>query len=71
MRMTYACRNTCANIFGDSEYSSFFNDISITFVDKTNPTDLLQRENYWKHTLKTFAPYSPVAVSLLVLISLT
>ena len=26
-------------------------------IDKTDPTNSLQRENYWKHTLKIFAPY--------------
>ena len=43
--------------FCDSEHSGFLNDVSITFIDKTDPTNHLQRENYWKHTLKTFAPY--------------
>ena len=41
----------------DSKRSSFLNDVSITFIDKTDLTNPLQRENYWKHTLKTFAPY--------------
>ena len=43
--------------FCDSEHSGFLNDVSVTFIDKTDPTSPLQRENYWKHTLKTFAPY--------------
>ena len=43
--------------FCDSEHSGFLSDISITFIDKTDSTNPLQRENYWKHTLKTFAPY--------------
>ena len=39
-------------------HSGFLNDLSITFIDKTDPTNpLQQREHYWKHTLKTFAPY--------------
>ena len=42
--------------FCDSEHSGFLNDVSITFIDKTDPTNPLQSENYWKHTLKTFAP---------------
>ena len=41
----------------DSENSGFLNDVSITFIGKTDPTNPLQRESYWKHTLKTFAPY--------------
>ena len=43
--------------FNDSEHSSFLNDVSITVIDKTEPTNPLQNENYWKLTLKTFAPY--------------
>ena len=43
--------------FCDSDYSGFLNDVSITFINKKYPTNRRQRENYWKHTLKTFAPY--------------
>ena len=43
--------------FCDSEHSGFLNDVLIAFIGKTNPTNPLQRENDWKHTLKTFAPY--------------
>ena len=43
--------------FCDSEHCGFPNDVSVTFIDKTDPINPLQRENYWKHTLKTFAPY--------------
>ena len=43
--------------FCDSELSGFLNDVSITFIDKTETTNPLQRENYWKHTLTTFALY--------------
>ena len=43
--------------FCDSEHSGFLNDVSMIFIDKTDSTNLLQRENSWKHTWKTFAPY--------------
>ena len=43
--------------FCDSEHSGFLNDASIKFIDKADPANPLQRENYWKHILKTFAPY--------------
>ena len=43
--------------FCDSEHSGFLNHVSITFIDRMDPTNPLQRENYWKHTLKIFAPY--------------
>ena len=59
--------------FCDSEHSDFLNGVSITFIEKTDPTNPLQRENYWKHTLKTFAPYGLnkrkcLAVSLFICI---
>ena len=37
--------------FCDSEHSGFLNDISIKFIDKTDPTNPLQRENYWKEKM--------------------
>ena len=59
--------------------SGFLNDVSITFIDKTDPTNPLQRENYWKHTFAfaNICSIRPkherkcVAVSLLILISFT
>ena len=32
-------------------------DVSVTFIDKTEPSDLLKREDYWRSTLKTMAPF--------------
>ena len=29
----------------------------ITFIDKTDPSDPVQREDYWRQTLKTMVPY--------------
>ena len=43
--------------FCGSEHSGFLIDVSITFIDKTDPTNPLQRESYWKHISKAFAPY--------------
>ena len=34
----------------------FLKDVSLTFIDKTDPSDPLKRENYWRGTLKTMAP---------------
>ena len=34
-------------------YTQFVNDASIMFIDKKDPADLLKREQYWRHTLKT------------------
>ena len=54
MRMAYhACKNTCKNIFVTVNIMVY----SMTFIEKADPTNHLQRKNYWKHTLKTFAPY--------------
>ena len=37
--------------------NGFLNDVSITFIDKTDPSDPLKRENYRRRTLKTMAPF--------------
>ena len=33
------------------------NDVSITFIDKADPSDPLRREDYWRQTLKTMVSY--------------
>ena len=38
-------------------HDGFLNDVSITFIDKTDPSDPLQREDYRRQTLKTMVPY--------------
>ena len=35
----------------------FLDNVSITIIDKTDPSDLLKREDYWGCTLKTMAPF--------------
>ena len=42
--------------FSSEGYSSFLDDISIIFIDKTDPKDPNKREHYWRHTLKAMAP---------------
>ena len=37
-------------------FLSYMNDVSITIIDKTDPSDLLRREDYWRQTLKTMVP---------------
>ena len=37
--------------------NGFLNDVSITFIDKTDFSDPLKREDYWRRTLKTMAPF--------------
>ena len=38
-------------------HEGFLNDVSITFIDKTDPSDPFRREDYWRQTLKTMVPY--------------
>ena len=30
---------------------------TVTFIDKTDPSDWLKREEYWRHTLKVVATF--------------
>ena len=52
--------------FRDNDFYSGFNCVSVKFTDKTDSTNPLQKENYWKSTLKTFAPYSLTMCSGLI-----
>ena len=38
-------------------HDGFLNDVSITFINKTDPSDPLRREDYWRQTPKTMVPY--------------
>ena len=42
--------------FSSEGHSSFLDDVSIIFNDKTDPKDPNKWEHYWRHTLKTMAP---------------
>ena len=42
--------------FSSEGHCSFLDEVSITFIDKTNPKDPNKWEHYWRHTLKTMAP---------------
>ena len=37
--------------------NGFLNGVSITFTNKTDPSDPLIQENYWRGTLRTMAPF--------------
>ena len=43
--------------FSSSGHNSFLNDVSATFIDKADPSYPLKRENIWRETLMTVAPY--------------
>ena len=42
--------------FNEEGNHGFLEDVSITFIDKTDPSEPLKRENYWKNVLKKMAP---------------
>ena len=37
--------------------NGFLNDVLITFIYQTDPSDPLKLEGYWRRTLKTMAPF--------------
>ena len=43
--------------FSMAGHDGFLNNISMTFINKTDPSDPLEREDYWRQTLKTMVPY--------------
>ena len=43
--------------FCSNNHNCFISDISVTFIDKPDPSDPLKREDYWRSTLKTMAPF--------------
>ena len=38
-------------------HCGFLEDVSLTFIDKTDPADPLKRYEYWRTTLKAMAPF--------------
>ena len=43
--------------FSMAGHDGFLNDVSITFIDKTDPSDSSRGKGYWRQTLKTTVPY--------------
>ena len=42
--------------FASEGHCSFLEDVTIIFINKTDPKDPNRRKHYWRHTLKTMAP---------------
>ena len=42
--------------FNGEGQHGFLEDVSITFIYKTDPSEPLKRENYWQSVLKKMAP---------------
>ena len=55
--MAHVCTNTFLSIFLRRGHHSFLEDVTITLVDKTDPSIPLQREIYWRSILKTMATW--------------
>ena len=43
--------------FCSSNHNCFISDVSVTFIDKTDPSDPLKRDDYWRSTLKIMDPF--------------
>ena len=43
--------------FSSPGHRRFFNDVSVTLIDKTDGSDPKKREDYWMKTLNTMTPY--------------
>ena len=43
--------------FSSPGHNRFLNDVSVTFIDKKDPSDPLKRENFSRQTLMIMAPY--------------
>ena len=53
----YPRKESCMQQHFSSEgHNSFLYDVSIIFIDKTDPKDPKKGEHYWQHTLKTMTP---------------
>ena len=54
--MKIVCKNICM-ITTCLVINIFFYTVSVTFIDKTDPSKPLEREQYWRHILQTNAPH--------------
>ena len=43
------------HLMSNKNHNCFIIDVSVTFIDKTDPSDPLKREDYRRSTLKTIA----------------
>ena len=54
--LSHVCKIICFGIY-QAQVTMVLNDVSVTFIDITDPSDPLKRENFWRETLRTMAPY--------------
>ena len=43
--------------FNSMEHNGFFNNVSMTLIDKTDGKNSKKGEDYWRRTLKSFSPF--------------
>ena len=43
--------------FNSEGHTGFLENVSVTFIDKTDLQNSEKRENYWIHTLKAMVPW--------------
>ena len=43
--------------FNSGEHAGFLGNVKITIIDKTNGQNPKKRKDYWRRTLKTYAPF--------------
>ena len=43
--------------FNSEGHNGFLHDVSVTLIDKIDAKNPIKRKHYWRHTLKTLAPY--------------
>ena len=58
--ISHACMHVCRGIYMSITQVlvyGFLEHVSITLIDKTDPSDLLKREDYRRQTLSTVTPY--------------
>ena len=50
------CKNIYMIIFLSEDHDGLLNNVEITLIDKTDPSDPERREEFWKTNLYTLAP---------------
>ena len=51
-KLHFLCSEHLFSHFLMAVHEEFLNNVSITFIDKTDPSYPLQRKDYWRQTLK-------------------
>ena len=53
--LSHVCKIICFGIY-QAQVTMVLSDISVTFIDITDPSDPLKCEKLWRETLRTMAP---------------